>query len=235
MPCASPPELSDTQLLRHIDGHVDAAVVAHLAICASCRQRAGAIARLQHGLAGYLHRLDCPAPGELGEYQLGLLPRQQAASVAAHLIECPHCQGEIAQLQGYLVDLAPDLELGLLERARVLVARLIGGGVASSPLGLAPIGVRGGGDEPYVYEAGDAQIVLTVEADEQPGQHTLLGLVIAAEPHELLAQLWHAEQLVASAPVDAAGNFILPGLGSASYDLVLRRDNLEIYVRDVQV
>jgi hypothetical protein len=74
-----------------------------------------------------------------------------------------------------------------------------------------------------------------VEADEQPGQYTLLGLVIAAEPHDLLAQLWRADQLVASAPVDAAGNFILPGLGSASYDLVLRRDDLEIYVRDVRV
>jgi hypothetical protein len=46
---------------------------------------------------------------ELGEHHLDLLDPVRSASVAYHLHECPHCAYEVAQLKGYLGDLAsPD-------------------------------------------------------------------------------------------------------------------------------
>jgi hypothetical protein len=187
-------------------------------------------------LAARLYRLDCPTPQELGEYQLGILAQPQAAAVAAHLAECPHCMGEVAQLQGYLADLSADLELSIVERARVLVARLIGGGSSSGSPSLAPAmaGIRGGEPAAYVYQAGDLQVTLMVEpADEQPDQRMLLGLIAGTDSTNWQARLWQAERLVASAPVDADGNFILASLAPASYELTLHGPDLEIYIQEL--
>jgi hypothetical protein len=224
--------------LAYLDGEATALVVAHLSQCPACRQRTRQLALLQAHLTSQLYRLECPTPHELGEYHLGILARLQAAAVAAHLIECPHCMAELAQLQGYLAELSAELEPSIVERARVLVARLIGGGNRAGTPAFAPAmaGIRGEGAEPSVYQAGDLQITIMVEPDdEQPDQQMLLGLLVAARPEQLQAQLWQAAQLVASAPVDAAGNFILPNLSPGVYELMLHGQDLEIHIQALKI
>ncbi|RME44392.1 MAG: hypothetical protein D6791_13280, partial [Chloroflexi bacterium] len=133
MVCAYPPELDEVQLLTYVDGEADRRVAAHVAQCSHCRERAERLARLQHRLTARLYRITCPPPEELGEYHLGMLPREQMAAVARHLDECPYCTQEVAQLREYLSELAPALELRPIERARervkVLVARLVDRGL----------------------------------------------------------------------------------------------------------
>jgi hypothetical protein len=245
MACVSPPELNDRELLAYIDGETDQQVVAHLERCPHCREKAYRLARLQHRLIAQLYRLTCPSAMELGEYDFGLLPRDQAAAVARHLAECPHCIREVAQLKDYLTDVAPTLELGPLERVReqvkVLVARLVSGGPGSSLLqqpALAPayVGVRGEEEEPMVYQADDIQVVIEIHEDvDQPGHRVLLGLVTEIEPRELKVHLWQASQCIATVSVDELGNFVIPGLAPGSFELILSGPEVEIHIQALEI
>lgn len=245
MACTSSPELSDRELLIYLDGEADHHTLAHLERCPHCREKARRLTRLQDRLTAQLYRITCPPPMELGEYHVGMLPRDQAAAVAQHLAECPHCAREVAQLRDYLTELSPALEPGPLERikkrARVLVARLVNGGLETGLLArpaLAPAyaGVRGEEDEPYLYQANDVQIAIDVQDDaERPDRKVILGLVIGAEPGGLEAHLWRADQRVAVIPVDELGNFVIPNLAPGSYELILSGPEAEIHIQDLQV
>jgi anti-sigma factor RsiW len=236
MQCVSPPELNDSQLLAYLDSAADAAVARHLTDCPACRQRARQLARLLGRITVSLYRLDCPASVELGEYQLGLLGRPQATAIAAHLAECPHCRAEVAQLRSYLADIAQTEEPNIVERAKVLIARLVSGASTPGPaLTPALAGLRGG-DAPLVYEAGDIQITLTVEASEQaPARQTLFGLLIGAELAGARVQLRQGAQLIGETTIDAAGNFVLTNVDTSSYELVISGPELEIRIQDVNL
>ncbi|MDY6877282.1 MAG: hypothetical protein SWK90_13910 [Chloroflexota bacterium] len=245
MACTVPPELNDRDLLTYIDGEADDQVVAHLEQCLSCREKVCRLARLQDRLTTQLYRITCPPPMELGEYHVGMLPHDKAAAVAHHLAECPHCAREVAQLKEYLAELAPALELGPLERikerARVLVARLVNGGLEAGLLAqpaLAPVyaGVRGEREEPYLYQADDVQIAVEVQDDtERPGHKVILGLVLGTEPDGLEAHLWQANQRVIVVSVDDLGNFVIPNLAPGSYELILCGPEVEIHIQELQV
>ena len=245
MACVSPPELNDRELLTYIDGEADQQVVAHLERCPHCREKAHRLACLQGRLTARLYRVTCPSPVELGEYHVGVLPRAQAAAVARHLAECPHCTREVAQLKDYLAGLATAMEPSPLERikarARVLVARLVNGGLEAGLLGqpaLAPAyaGVRGEEREPTLYQADDIQVAIEIQEDaEQPDRRVLLGLVIGAEPSRVEAHLWQADQRVAVVPVDELGNFVIPDLAPGSYELILSGPEIEIHIQELQV
>lgn len=245
MTCIAPPELADTELLTYLDGGADAQVAGHVEQCAHCRSRAQNLARLQERLTQRLYRLDCPSPLELGEFHLGILAPEQIVAITQHLSECPHCSHEIAGLKGYLTELAPTLELGLLERARdqvqVLIARLVGEDKGNGRLGqpvLAPAfgGLRGEEDAPYLYEADGVQVTIEVQDNaEQGDRKVLLGLVIGIEPHEMEAHLWQAGRLVTSVAVDELGNFVLPHLIPGHYELILSSPEIEIHIQDLAV
>lgn len=241
MDCVMPPELNDRELLAYLDGEASHQVVAHLEQCPHCRERAEALARLQGQMTAKLYRITCPSTMELGEYHLGLLPGDRSAAVSRHLMECPHCSGEVAQLTGYLGELAPELELSPVERVKVLVAQLVGGRKGSArprapTLAPAYAGVRGGEEGPRLYQAGDAQIVIEVQDDAmQPGRKALLGLIMGIEPRDLVGHLWLGDQAVAQAPVDELGNLTITNLAPDSYELILKGPGLEIRILDLDV
>jgi anti-sigma factor RsiW len=245
MTCIAPPELTDQELLTYLDGEADVRVIGHLEQCVHCRSRAQDLAHLQERLAAHLYRLDCPSPLQLGEFHLGLLDQEQAAAITRHLAECPHCTNEVAELKGYLAELEPTLEPGLVERVRaqvqVLIARLVSGGggnARSRQPALAPAfgGLRGEEDGPSVYQAGDVQV--TIEVQDSAGQgdrKVVLGLVMGIGPEEMQVHLWQAERLVTSVAVDEFGNFVLPDLTPDRYELILSSPETEIHIQDLEV
>jgi hypothetical protein len=246
MPCEFPPELDDRALLAYLDGEADRQVVAHLERCPHCRERATRLARLQSRLTSELYRLACPSTVELGEYHLGVLPPEQAEAVAQHVAECPHCSRELAQLEGYLAELAPALEPGPLERAgeqiRVLIARLLDRNSGRGPFGqpaVAPAyaGLRGDEEEPLIYQAEDVQVVIQIQQDvERPERKTILGLVVGlGENQELEAHLWQAGQRITVAAVDELGNFVMSDVVSGSYELILSGPEVEIHVQALEI
>lgn len=241
MTCALPPQLEDRELLAYLDGEAGHQVIAHLERCPHCRERADRLARLQSRITSELYRIACPSPLELGEYHLGVLSRDQAAGVARHLAGCPHCSREVAQLEGYLGELAPDLAFSPLERIKVLVAELLRGaegiGWSGGPA-LAPalVGVRGEEAGPWVYQAGEVQIAIEIQDDAaQPGRKMLLGLLTGMEPRGLVGHLWLAEQRVAEVPVDELGNLIVGNLVPGRYELILSGPEVEIHIRELEV
>jgi anti-sigma factor RsiW len=244
MTCTYPPELEDAQLLAYLDGEADRETAEHLEQCAHCRGRAEHLARFQHHLATSLYRATCPSPVELGEYHLGLLARDHVTALEGHLAECPHCGREVGQLKSYLDELAPELEIRLLDRmregVRVVIARLANGATGRFPGQPAPspafVGVRGSEDKPVVYDADEVQIVLEIQADaEQPGRWAILGLVMGTDARGLVAHVWRASERVGAVPVDELGNFVVPGLAPGRYDLILSGTDVEIHVQELEV
>ena len=244
MACISPPGPADIDLLAYLDGEPDDPVAAHLAQCPHCRERAQGLAHLQGYLTARLYRFDCPPAAELGEYHFGLLSSDQAEAIAGHLAFCPHCAAEIAQLEGYLADLAPDLELGFLEKAaahiRVLVARAVNGGMGLDVLvqpAPALAGLRGDEGDSFIYEADGVQVVIEFYQDaDRPERMTILGLVVGLDdPGQLDAHLWHAGQRITNVAVEELGNFTIPGVSPGSYELILSGPEVEIHIQDLEV
>ena len=245
MTCVSPPELGDRILLTYIDGRADHQVVAHLERCPHCREKAEQLTRLHKRLTAQLYRFSCPSLTELGEFYLDVVSPARAGTINQHLAECPHCSRELAQLKDYLTELAPTLEPGPLERfkerVRVLVARLVNGGLDDGLSGRtaftpAYAGVRGEEEETRHYQAEDVQVVIGVQQDvEQPDRRVILGLVIGTDPSRMEVHLWRDEQRVATVSVDDLGNFVIPNLTPASYELILSSPELEIHIQDLEI
>lgn len=240
--CIAPPELDEIELLTFVDGEADARVTAHIERCPHCSKRAQHLRHLQGRLTTRLYRVTCPPTVELGEYHLGLLPSEQAASVAQHLAECPRCSHEVAQLEDYLDELAPALEpsplVEMKERVKVFVARLVQGGQETqSPLTPAPVGVRGEAAGLYIYQAGDVEITIEVQDDaEHPGHKVILGLITGLQDAQALeVHVWRGDERVTTEAVDDLGNFIVPNLPPTDYELILSTPETEIHIQDLAV
>jgi len=277
MVCVRSTKVSDSELLAYLAGDADAAISAHLTLCHTCQQRATALAAQERRLTVNLYRRECPPSLTLSEYQLGLLSATESRTIARHLHTCPRCTNELQMLTDYLTAVAPTLAVeptpGLLARARILVARLVEdlpnfdtidgllGGAS-----LATAGVRGDAGAHLVYAVDEVQVIIDVQTDgQQPAHRVLLGLLLGlADPQQITAQLWSAEQSVAdsrvttapetkpqsAAPVqrleartkpvatttvDELGNFVLTALTPGSYDLILSSDKAEVHIQTLLI
>jgi anti-sigma factor RsiW len=222
--CIAPPPLEDADLLMIVDGAAPRSVLDHVARCAACAARAASLAQQQMALRARLNRAACPPSHELGDYRLGLLAAPAASRIIAHLAACPRCSAELAELDVFLAATAASLEPGALERAaaglRQVTARLASGlgGWTPAPAYAALRGETGG---PLMYDAEGCQVVLEIMADTaDPGRRSLFGLVTGlADADGAEAALLRDGAVVASSPVDAAGNFTLEGAPPGGYDL----------------
>lgn len=170
----------------------------------------------QDRLTARLYRINCPSPLELGEYHLNLLSAAKKLVVAQHLRICPLCTREVAQLQGFLSNLGPAREPGLLNQAKLMIARLVGpqGQGALVP---AVIALRGETQGPITLEADG--IVIILDLQRAPDDTiTVLGQLGADNQDEWTGarvELRQAGQLRSSAALDDLGAFrfgdITPG------------------------
>jgi len=182
-------------------------------------------------LAAHLYRITCPSPDELGEYHLKLLPGVRAAAVAQHLSLCDRCCLEVAQLQSFMADLAPDLEYSLRERVQIWIARLLPRGLEGGLAAAPALAFRGQEDGPLTYEAGDVQLHLDIQDDPaNPGHKTVIGLVIGELDTAVSVQLWQDGQQLQETILDEWGNFSLDGIIPGIFDLILSSGSAEIHV-----
>lgn len=188
-------------------------------------------------LTAILYRLTCPDSAELGDYHLGIVSGNRAYEIKQHLSHCPHCRHEQAQLQSYLTELAPELEVSLAERIRIWIARLVPeGSWGNGSTGMPAFAVRGGENGPLIYQAGDAQLTIEIQDDpEKPGHRLILGLVFGVELAGMQAHLWQAGERVTTVDVDELGNFIIPALIPGTYELILSGPAVEIHVQDLSI
>lgn len=239
MNCITPPGLDDWQIVSYIDGEADDTVKAHIEQCSFCRQKADQWGVVQKNMKRRLYRHNCPSPMELGEYHLGLLPSPQKMVVTQHLRGCPVCRLEVAQLEEFMQEPTPQPDI--IQSIRVLIAKLIsGGGVSQDQTGssLFPVsaGLRGEENEPFLYQAGNVQIVIDVQDDvEQTGNKVLLGLVTGLESDDFIIEVNRGGQMIATASVDEIGNFIVSNLVPGNYQVILKGQEVEIHIQSLPV
>ena len=241
MDCITSPALDDIQILSYVEGEADDWVVAHIKECQFCRERSNRWASLQTRLKKQLYRVACPTPIELGDYHLGLLPAPQVLVVAQHVRECPSCRREVTELKDFLEDLKP--EISLLGTARVIVARLINGGIGSgkhSKNGFVPssVALRGETKGPITLEAEGIVIVLDLQQTEG-GAVNLVGQVAADDQERwtgALVEFRQGDELQSSALVDDLGAFQAEGLQPGPKELrIISRDNSLTVISNFEV
>lgn len=228
----NPPEIDDARILAYLDGEADPETSVRIEQSETYRRRAGELDRLQRILKARLFRNDCPDPLVLGEYQLGLLGREQARAIAAHLLECPHCAGELSGLRAFLREEPIEEEPGLAEQVRRLVARLVSGPGMVQPA----FGLRGDQEETFVYEAEGVQVALEVQPEQDdPERKTLVGLVTGLPREGLQVQVLKNGEEIARVSVDELHNFVLSGLPPGEYEIVLTIPELEVRIPSFRI
>jgi hypothetical protein len=184
-------------------------------------------------LSSTLYRISCPSPDDLGEYHLQMLSNEETEAIRQHLATCPHCSREIAQLQSYLKDLAPDLEFApqedsIQERVKIWIAKLL---PPPDPALRPAFGLRGEAESPLMFEAGSYQLTLEIQDDPaKPGFRTILGLVIGGADRLQQVELWQDGRSIQTTTLDELGNFVFAGVQPGHYDLILSQLAAEIHV-----
>jgi len=245
MTCIDPPELSDLQLTKYLDGDAGEGVQEHIARCSHCRERAKQMAQAQNRWRIALHRLSCPDSDTLRDYEFGFLSIGETAEVERHLGMCPHCTHHVAELRGYIADLAwededASEEVGVLQRLRWFVADLVQGGPALTPAFAA---VRGVDDETSkVFEAGDMRIDTTTRVDAQiPEWRVLIGSVLGPEMDVdesgggWRVDLWQGQEHLASEALDELGSFRFSGLLPGEYELIINGPDAKVRVPSIKI
>lgn len=227
--CIFPPELDDEQLLAYLDGEANEATVSHLEDCAYCRQKVKNLDRAQKRLTNRLYRLACPAPAELGEYHLRILPASQMLVIAQHVRECPYCAREVSELQGFLSDPATTAGGSWPERTKLLIARLVGGeGLTFTPTAA----LRGEAKGPITFVTEDIVIVLDIQRDAEKGVN-ILGQIAADHQTEWTgarAELWKDSLLQSLSTVNDLGAFQCQGVMTGQYELRMTSNNGSVVV-----
>jgi hypothetical protein len=224
MKCITSPTLDDIQIVSYVEGEADDGVVAHIKECLFCSERANRWTLLQNRLRKQLYRATCPTPIELGDYHLGLLPAPQVLVIAQHVRECPLCRREIADLESFLDDLAP--EVSLLGAARVLIARLINGNTGEATSTVPAL--RGEAKGPITLEADGTIIVLDIQPINE-GSVNILGQIAADDQDQwtgAFVELRQGNELQFSTTVDDLGTFQAQGIMLGSKELrIYSKDN----------
>lgn len=234
MTCSLPPELDEIELMAYLEDAASDETRMHLAQCPHCRSRMKELNGLQTHLKRGLYRATCPTPVELGEYHLERLPAAAQQLIAGHLSDCPHCVRELDQLREYLQSLSADLQPSLLAEAQFVVGKLLGRDAWDDALvGAAPAlaGVRGEGEPPRVYQAGELQVAIQSDDEpENPGRKSLLGVINSDALAGSRAYLWDAEELIAESTVSEANHFTFSDLAPGEYTLILSGPAEEIHL-----
>lgn len=235
MKCITSPALDNVEIAMYVDGEADEAVVAHIQQCPFCSERARQWTLLQNSVRKQSYRVDCPTPMDLGEYHLGYLPDPQELVIARHVQDCLLCRREVAILEDFLSNLAPDT--GLLGAAKVLIARLMG---AQAENNLTPVtpALRGEAKGPLTFEVDGIVIVLDVQP-ANAGMFNILGQVAADDQDqwtEAVVELRRNHELQCSATVDDLGAFRCEEVIAGEQELRIRsRDSSQVVLSNFTV
>lgn len=233
MACILHPEPSQAELAAAAAGDAPPGMIAHLAACPHCAERAAALAAEERRWAAGLHRLSCPSPAALQDFVFAFLPAAQESAVAEHAAACPHCTRELLSLHSFLAGQtarrAPAPEPGTpspLARLSLWVGEQL------AAAGAPAYGARGVGDS-LLYRAGDIIVGVNVQADPlRPDRLDVVGAA-AGLPLGGSAFLWRDESLAAAAPVDELGGFQFSGIDPGSYDLEVTAPGAAVRLPDL--
>src|ERR1700687_5479076 len=99
----------------------------HLDQCGDCQQRLAIYRRTNSRLLARLYRSTCPGAVELNYYCLGVVPEEERVAIASHLLDCPLCADEVAEIrhQQATFEPYPPAAFSLRSAVRRLLATLV--------------------------------------------------------------------------------------------------------------
>ncbi len=98
-PHALAPSNEELMSVAYNEGTLPAEERAHLEQCSICQQRLAIYMRTNALLRAKLYRRLCPSAVDLNYYCLGMVPEERRISIASHLLDCPLCADEVAEIR----------------------------------------------------------------------------------------------------------------------------------------
>lgn len=226
--------LEDWELDRVADGEGTPEMHRTLAQSVADQQRLVEIKREEFLLRQTLFRADCPSTLLLGEWQLGMVPTEQAHPLQSHITHCPHCAAELAQIQSAMnapVSLTPTREPILRRLVMKLESLLdeVAGTTAASPVALRGETWSG------LYTSGDYMISLTKRRAKNG--YSLQGSVIMPDPAargQAQLTLKQNETVIVKSPLSAAATFAFDQVPPGRYELIVTTASSELVVPELQ-
>jgi len=262
MECSEPGLIREEELLAYLAGErVRPVVEQHLTQCPRCSARLAEFRRLELSLLSKLYRWDCPPSQVLGEYQLGMLSRENALAVEFHLRTCVVCSVELNTAREFLAgdpvlsEQPSPLRLlanepvrnnhhgqlpgmgAVLDRARRILATLL----PPQPRLAYQRNTASTALWPRRYVAEDFHISLQVERETgHADSFQLIGFVTRTQVSLQALQgmpvlLSSGSGTVCAQQVDELGNFLFSALAPASYTLQLQAGEGIIIIEQIPV
>lgn len=151
---------------------------AHLAQCSICQQRLASYQRTNATLRSHLFLRLCPSAIDLNYYCLGGLPVEERTHIASHVLDCPLCAAEVAEIRRQQASFEPFPEtepLPALSLRRLFATRVFQQVQLTTRDDLAPA------DWPRQYHADTIDLSLHLSRSPE-GDMMLLGIITSTNP-----------------------------------------------------
>lgn len=223
----------------------------HLEQCAICQQQLTAYRETNTRLRSRLYRTLCPDAIRLNYYCLGMVPEEERVAVASHLLDCPSCADEVAEIRRLQasVELYPPTAFSPGAFIRRLFATLVV--QQAQPVVRDDVRVTGW---PRQYRAESLDLSLHLSRASN-GEMMLLGIITSSDPEVTvdafegaIVGLYNApgplskdsQEAETSAPflfteVDDVGNIMLEPVAAGSYVMIVRLPEEEIVIEGLDI
>lgn len=227
----------------------------HLEQCEDCQQRLAAYRRINGRLFSKLYRSACPGAVDLNYYCLGGLAQEERVAIASHVLDCPACADDVAEIRRQQAAFEPVPSVGFSLRAAVrrLFATLV---VQQAQPVTRDMASSAGWPRQYRAESIDLSLHLTRAPH---GETMLVGIVTSRDQHVsaeafegVTVDLYQAPGPLAaldessqagketatpflSTQIDDVGNILLEPVPLGKYLMILRLPDLEVIIDDLQI
>lgn len=222
---------------------------AHFDQCPVCQQRLSFYRDMNNRLLTKFYRRLCPSAVRLNYYCLGVVPEAERVSIASHLLDCPRCTDEVAEIRQLQAAFEPFPEArpSLLTSIKRIFATLV--------VQQAQPVTRHDAQEtgwPRQYRAGSLD--LSIHLSRQPGgELMLLGILTSSDPTQTADAFTDIRVNLYLAPdplrnenseevkpllttqVDDIGNLLLEPVPAGKYVLSIQLPEQEVIIEDLTI
>lgn len=244
---------SDEELLSlaYDEGALPEAKKEHLEQCDLCQQRLATYKRTNSRLLSKLYRSACPSAVDLNYYCLGMISQEERVSIASHLLDCPACADDVAEIRRTQAAFEPFPPAASLRTAvRRLFATLV---VQQAQPVTRDMASSTEWPRQYRAETIDLSLHLARAAN---GEIMLLGIITSTDAgmtvdafegtevdlYSTPGSLAEVAQASDEAPtpfltteVDDVGNILLEPVPAGNYAMVVRLPDLEVVIEGLNI
>jgi hypothetical protein len=249
--------LSNEDLLSvaHNEGTLPEEEKEHLEQCPICQQRLAMYTRTNALLRSKLYRSVCPSAVQLNYYCLGTVPEAERISIASHLLDCPLCADEVAEIRRVQAnfDPFPTGTFSLGAAVRRLVATLV---VQQAQPVTRDILPSTGWPRQYRAESIDLSLHLSRTSNNET---MLLGIITSTDPTEAVDAFEEAAVDLYRTPgplivestgdqedeetatpllsteVDNVGNILLEPVPAGDYVIIIRLPDKDVVIKGLTI